>query len=66
MNQNTTIRHKAAIIAGLMLSVTVAISPASRRAVAWMIDESIQAVEKVIDIRALSLDRLDPTCPKCL
>ena len=60
-------------VSASLLALTLLVSPVGRNSVASTLDCIIQTVDAVTEfpckivtnIRHLSLDRLDPTCPQC-
>ncbi|HVJ07880.1 MAG TPA: hypothetical protein VM554_05815 [Acidisarcina sp.] len=54
------------IISAIILSLLFLGTGTGRNTLAWICIRSTEAVTNAQHIRALSLDRFDPTCPQCM
>jgi len=56
----------AALTSAFALAFVLVWTDSGRNVVAWVCRQSAETLTDATHIRALSLDRLDPTCPQCI
>ena len=67
--QTTSVRrsyHFSGIIAAVVLALLLIGTSTGRNALAWIYLTATDAVKNATHIHGFPLDRLDPTCPRCM
>jgi predicted metal-binding protein len=62
--------HRICRVFGITIAVVLVLvlcgTADGRNALAWIYLQSTEAIANATHIRAISLDRFDPTCPQCM